>query len=40
VKWAQKQSLELLENGVPGIHYYVMGNPQPALDVIEFVQAK
>jgi len=40
VKWAQKQSLELLENGAPGIHYYIMGNPQPALDVIDFVQAK
>ena len=40
VKWAQKQSLELLENGAPGIHYYIMGNPQPALDVIDFVQTK
>lgn len=34
VKWAQKQSLELLEKGAPGIHYYIMGDPQPALDVI------
>jgi len=40
VKWAQQQSLELLENGAPGIHYYIMGNPQPALDVIDFVQKK
>lgn len=40
VKWAQKQSLELLEFGVPGIHYYIMGNPQPALDVIDSVQTR
>ncbi|MEX0945668.1 MAG: methylenetetrahydrofolate reductase [Balneolaceae bacterium] len=40
VKWAQKQSLELLENDVPGIHYYIMGDPQPALDVINFLKKK
>lgn len=37
VKWAQKQSLELLEKGAPGIHYYIMGDPQPALDVIDSI---
>lgn len=40
VEWARQQSLELLENGVPGIHYYIMGDPQPALDVIEFLKKK
>ena len=40
IEWAQKQSLELMENGVPGIHYYVMGSPKPALDVIDFLQKK
>jgi methylenetetrahydrofolate reductase (NADPH) len=40
VEWAQKQSLELMENGVPGLHYYIMGDPQPALDVIGYLQKK
>lgn len=40
VEWAQKQSLELMENGAPGIHYYIMGSPQPALDVIGFLRKK
>lgn len=40
VEWAQKQSLELMENGAPGIHYYIMGSPQPALDVIDFLRKK
>ena len=40
IEWAQQQSLELMESGVPGIHYYIMGDPQPALDVIEYLQKK
>ena len=40
VEWAQKQSLELMENGAPGIHYYIMGSPQPALEVIDFLKKK
>lgn len=40
VEWARKQSLELMEKGVPGLHYYIMGDPQPALDVIKFIQKK
>jgi len=40
IEWAQRQSLELMESGVPGIHYYIMGDPQPALDVIEYLQKK
>ncbi|TVQ66971.1 MAG: methylenetetrahydrofolate reductase [NAD(P)H] [Balneolaceae bacterium] len=40
IEWAQKQCLELMEGGVPGIHFYVMGDPQPALDVIRFATKK
>ena len=40
IEWAQKQCLELMEHDVPGIHFYVMGDPQPALDVITFVTKK
>lgn len=35
IKWAQKQCLELLDYGVQGLHFYVMGNPKPASRVIE-----
>ncbi|MGF1671821.1 MAG: methylenetetrahydrofolate reductase [Balneolaceae bacterium] len=35
VKWAQQQSLELLEAGVQGLHFYIMGDPQTAIDVIK-----
>ncbi|MEX1063383.1 MAG: methylenetetrahydrofolate reductase [Balneolaceae bacterium] len=34
IEWCIRQCTELLEYGVPGLHFYVMGNPQPALDVI------
>lgn len=40
VEWARKQSLELMEGGAPGLHYYIMGNPQPALDVISWLKKK
>ena len=40
IEWAQRQTLELMEAGAPGIHYYIMGDPQPALDVIDFVRRK
>lgn len=35
VEWAAKQCTELLEGGVPGIHFYIMGDPSPALDAID-----
>ncbi len=35
IQWSTKQCLELLEKGAPGIHFYIMGDPTPALDVIE-----
>lgn len=40
IEWARLQSLELMEKGVPGLHFYIMGNPQPALDVISFLKKK
>ncbi|MEX0773734.1 MAG: methylenetetrahydrofolate reductase [Balneolales bacterium] len=35
IEWSIKQCMELLEAGVPGLHFYVMGTPQPAIQVIE-----
>ena len=39
VEWGIEQCTELLEHGVPGLHFYVMGDPQPALDVIKKLPA-
>jgi methylenetetrahydrofolate reductase (NADPH) len=33
-EWSLKQCQELLDKGVQGLHFYIMGDPQPALDVI------
>lgn len=35
IEWATQQCTELLEKGAPGIHFYIMGDPTPALDAIE-----
>jgi len=35
IEWSAKQCTELLERGVPGLHFYIMGDPSPALEVIE-----
>ncbi len=35
VEWGTKQCIELLEKGVPGIHFYIMGDPTPAMNVID-----
>ncbi|NBC25510.1 MAG: methylenetetrahydrofolate reductase [NAD(P)H] [Bacteroidetes bacterium] len=40
IEWAKQQSLELMEAGVPGLHYYIMGSPDPALEVIDFLKKK
>jgi len=40
IEWAKQQSLELMEYGVPGLHYYIMGSPDPALEVIDFLKKK
>jgi methylenetetrahydrofolate reductase (NADPH) len=35
IEWGVQQCTELLEHGVPGLHFYIMGNPSAALDVID-----
>ncbi len=35
IEWAKKQSMELLEAGVQGLHYYIMADPKAAIQVIE-----
>jgi len=34
IEWAYKQSVELLDKGVPGIHYYVMNNADSVTKVL------
>lgn len=38
IEWARKQTMELLEAGVQGVHFYVMSNPAPTLDVIRYAK--
>lgn len=35
IEWCREQCVELLEHGVPGLHFYIMSNPTPAISVIE-----
>lgn len=35
IEWSARQCTELLERGAPGIHFYIMGDPSPALEVIQ-----
>ncbi|WP_372635067.1 methylenetetrahydrofolate reductase [Fodinibius sp.] len=35
IEWAARQCTELLESGVPGIHFYIMGDPTPALNAVD-----
>jgi len=35
IEWAAQQSTELLESGAPGIHFYIMGDPSPALEAVD-----
>ncbi len=37
IEWCKKQSIELLDRGAPGLHYYIMSNPMPAIEVIESI---
>lgn len=34
-EWAKKQCEELLTHGVPGLHFYIMSDPSPAVNVID-----
>lgn len=40
IEWARKQCEELLEYGVPGLHFYIMANPGPVIDVIDKLPVK
>lgn len=40
IDWAKQQCLELMDAGVPGIHFYIMGSPDPALEVIGYLNRK
>ncbi len=35
IQWAVKQAEELLNHNVPAVHFYVMGNPAPVVEVIQ-----
>lgn len=35
VEWAYKQSLELLDNGIPYLHFYIMQNTRPFLKLMD-----
>ncbi|MBK9448675.1 MAG: methylenetetrahydrofolate reductase [Bacteroidetes bacterium] len=40
VDWAVKQTLELLESGVPCVHFYIMQNTQPFVTLMEKLKKK
>ena len=40
VDWAYKQSLELLEAGIPYLHFYIMQNTSPFLKLMEKLKKK
>lgn len=40
IEWGARQCAELLDAGVPGIHFYIMGDPSPALEVIDKLPLK
>jgi methylenetetrahydrofolate reductase (NADPH) len=35
IEWGMQQCAELIEHGAPGLHFYIMGNPSAALEVVE-----
>jgi methylenetetrahydrofolate reductase (NADPH) len=40
IAWARKQTIELLDKGAPGVHFYVMANPTPTLRVINDLRVR
>jgi len=40
IEWAYKQSLDLLENGSPSLHFYIMHNTSPFLELMEMLKKK
>ena len=39
IEWATEQARELLEKGAPGIHLYILNRAQPAITLMEKLQA-
>lgn len=35
IEWGMKQCTELLENDVPGLHFYIMADPSPVVDLLD-----
>jgi methylenetetrahydrofolate reductase (NADPH) len=35
VRWAERQSAELLERGVPALHYYVMQSSKAVMQLLD-----
>lgn len=35
IEWTRRQCQELLDAGVPGLHFYIMANPSPAVEVMD-----
>jgi len=35
IEWGANQCLELLERGVPGLHFYIMADPSPVVDLLK-----
>ncbi|MEL6649973.1 MAG: methylenetetrahydrofolate reductase [Bacteroidota bacterium] len=40
VDWALKQAIELLEAGIPYLHYYIMQNTSPFIKLMDVLKAK
>lgn len=39
IEWAAKQTAQLLEKGVPGVHFYIMANAAPTVEAIHLSKA-
>lgn len=35
IEWSAKQCTELLENNVPGLHFYIMADPSPVVSLLD-----
>ncbi|MCS7077147.1 MAG: methylenetetrahydrofolate reductase [Bacteroidia bacterium] len=40
IQWALKQSIDLLEAGVPCLHYYIMQNTEPIVKLLKMLKKK
>jgi len=39
VDWAYRQAVDLLEQGVPALHFYIMQNTRPFVRLMELLKA-